>query len=133
MTSLANVYNPFRYIFDSSSQSYRGNMTIIQKAQGSGIMNNCFDETQAASSLSTAPMPFTIVFTSLPAGVSVANQTGLTDAGHPYITVDNVLFGTQQPIRIPVIFRNTGRRYISTFFQGLSTEEFFGNFSPSQA
>src|SRR3954469_1379200 len=57
---------------------------------------------------STINGPITIIFDRLPAGVTLNNATGLTAAGHPFITVSAQSFTKHKTLRVPIDVTFTG-------------------------
>jgi uncharacterized protein (TIGR03118 family) len=57
---------------------------------------------------STINGPVTIIFDRLPAGVTLNNATGLTAAGHPFITVSAQSFTKHKTLRVPIDVTFTG-------------------------
>jgi hypothetical protein len=73
------------------------------------------------------------VFAALPGGVTVANPTGVTASGRPFITVNVAGLPRDAPVlRVQFLIRNASLNVPSTFFLGFTVRTFAGPFDPTQ-
>jgi Nidogen-like len=133
ITGLVGAFHPIRYLLNQGSQVYSGNVSVTPTPSTLSSIAACLDETAATDAVSLAGRyQVTIVYESLPPGVTLLNATGVTAAGHPYIsTPDVVNFGPGLVLRFPVRFSNPNRVPISTFLQGPNLRVFAGPFNPA--
>jgi hypothetical protein len=89
----------FRYKFSNRAGTYNGQLALES----------------LLSQIITGP--FTIFFPKLPRGVTLANATGTTSDGTPFIIFGGRL-SPRKPLRVRVHFRNPERRPLSTFYMG---------------
>jgi hypothetical protein len=136
VSTQTRVFLPFRYICDPVTHLFRGNATIL---------NTNFDlhEAIVTAELLDEPIPgipgipdrtnFTLVFTNLPKGIILANATGVTASGFPFITETTPFrFPRNSIVRIPLKFLDPGHLPLSTFFGGqFKTMVFIGPFDPT--
>jgi hypothetical protein len=138
VTNLTSVYQPFRYIFDRATQTYRGNVTVVNRLLqivNTSVSEQALDEGVPFANGGIPTAPLTLVFNNLPPGVTLVNRTGVTASGAQYITTPNMVTLTRNsPRRIPVLFANPGRRWLSTFFRAsFQVGVFVGPFDPTTA
>jgi hypothetical protein len=62
--------------------------------------------------------PITFVFPKLPMGVTLANATGFTKAGLPFIKIPDLSLPAHTSVRIPIKLRDPFQVPLSTFFIG---------------
>jgi hypothetical protein len=135
VTTTSSVYAPLSYIYNPFTQTYSGNATVVNNSfqLGNEIATDFALDEPTPGVQGSQTTQVTIVFTSLPNGVVLANATGYTSAGQPYITVsENVAFGPKNTLRIPLVFRNPLRQPLGTFFQHSPIQVFIGAFDPTQ-
>jgi hypothetical protein len=144
VTSGTKLFFPFRYITDPGTDVQEGNLTLVNlfpllPSATNATANAALDITTGTSapppSLNgpTFPGPITVVFNQLPIGVQVANPTGFTASGKPYLTVPVDELPRNLPVlRIHVGLSNPSLIAPSTFNIGPSTEVFAGPFDPTQ-
>ncbi len=101
VTGYVNYYRPLRYTYDAATQTYDGNITIINTSQFANI-----------------GVPLTVVLPTLPSGVTVANATGASDTGAPEITVNVGSVPIGQPIRFEIMLKDPLGVPLSTIFTG---------------
>ena len=94
--------------------------------------------TTTTTSTGTFAGPITVVFTSLPSNVTVANPTGFTASGHPYITIDVADLTQDFPalrVRLDIINGLSPPDAPTTFLegalQGLRVQTIAGAFDPT--
>ncbi len=137
VTSGTRVLAPFRYITDPATDIQRGNITLINVAPVTQTAANaCLDITTTSSigggNNTSYPGPITIVFTQLPPGVDLVNQTGTTASGHAYITTQVDSLPRDAPVlRVAIKLRNPGLQAPSTYFVGFPVQVFAGPFDPT--
>jgi hypothetical protein len=95
---IPKILYPFRYFFDPVTQTYNGDLTLMNV--GGGFLAG----------------PATFVFTALPPGVTLVNATGRLN-GFPIIKVFFPPLGPGQGIRVPMVFSNPFNFDLGTFFQ----------------
>ncbi|HKI33207.1 MAG TPA: nidogen-like domain-containing protein [Gemmataceae bacterium] len=137
VTNQTNVFLPFRYIFDPATQTFRGNATVLDSVfnlQSAITTATLLDEPLPGVPGPPQTTTITLVFTNLPKGIVLANQTGVTASGFPYITTGSARFPLKGLERIPLVLKDPGRLPLSTFFGGqFQTEVFVGAFDPTTA
>jgi hypothetical protein len=136
VTSGTRTLDPFRYVTDTTTDIQRGNLTLVNIVPTSQttVTDACLDitTTTQANSNTTYPGPITVVFTQLPPNVTLVNPTGVTAAGHPYITEDVADLPREHPVlRVAIRLRNPSLQAPSTFFVGFPTQVFAGVFDPT--
>jgi hypothetical protein len=136
ITNLVNTFHPFRYIFNQATQTYRGNLTVLNSASGAANLPGaiaCLDETTSGTTALAGTFPITVVYQNLPPGVTLLNATGQTASGKPYITTPGpVPFAPGQVVRIPVLFADPLNLPISTFLEGPGVQVVAGQFDPTR-
>ena len=101
-----DVYRPLRYVYDATSDTYDGNVTVVNRTpvnlQG----------------------PTFVVFDDLPPGVTLDNPDGFTATGAPFKVVINNggTLVSQQPARVFIKLRNPRAQYLGSFFQGFDID-----------
>ncbi len=162
VTAQTRVFYPLRYITQLDTLIQRGNLTLINNGLPSGpttpigtsAVDACLDivgTTGGGGSTTTATAtifqgPITIVFPSLfsnvpppgsppgtpPPAVTVANATGFTASGRPFITVNVASLPPFAPVlRAQIQLQNPSLDAISTFFMGFRIQVFAGTFDPT--
>ncbi len=96
----ARVFYPLRYLSSPGSTILTGNLTIP---------NYTFQ---------TLIGPALLVFPALPPGVVLADATGTTPGGDPYIFVPQFTLSHTDPLRVPLVFFDPLGFPLSTFYQG---------------
>jgi hypothetical protein len=124
VTSSVRTFSPFRYVYDPVTQYYNGNLTVYNTGA------TAFDPLDEVVAGTIGPN-ITLVFTQLPAGVQLANQTGLTASGHPYITLPGVSLAQNQSLRVPIQLINPQGVALGTFSEGLPVAVIEGTFNPT--
>ncbi len=129
ITDATRQFRPFRYLFDAPTQTYRGNLTLLNVGGRLSAGDPC-EDLFATDLIATGSFggPITAVFNNLPPGVQVANATGVTTGGLAFITVSLDRFSRARPLRIPIVLTNPLHQALGTFFQGFSVRVFAGNF-----
>jgi hypothetical protein len=102
-----SIYYPFRYVYDATTQSYVGNLTLVD------------------NSFLPASGTFKLLFPSLPPGVTLANPTGFMK-GIPFIQVTGTLVPSGPPIRVQIKLRNPRHVFLSSFYVGFPIQVVFG-------
>jgi hypothetical protein len=97
------AYFPFRYIFDPATNTFFGNLTLVDN--------------------SILPVSGTIrlFFPSLPQGVTLANPAGFQN-GQPFLQVTGTLNPHSGSLRVQIRLRNPFHVPLSTFFIGFPVE-----------
>jgi hypothetical protein len=133
ITASTRLFNPFRYITDVNTGIERGNLTLV---------NFNSNALQGVSLISSPPGlgipisgPLTVVFTRLPANVTLVNANGTTASGHPFITVPVSNWPKDNPVlRVQIQLDNPLFSAPTTFFIGdFSVEVFGGAFNATTA
>ena len=101
------AYNPLRIAYDPATQTYDGNITLT----------NPTNVTQTGS--------FEVVFSNLPAGVTVVNASGHTASGLPFIDVD-VTLAPLQNVRLPVEFTDPLNQPFGNWWLGAKIQVLVG-------
>jgi hypothetical protein len=94
------IFYPFRYIYDPTTDTYRGNLTIANTAA------------------EPAFGPLHLLFNRLPDGVALLNASGQTSQGKPFLTVPGQNLAPGATVRVAVVLSNSQLAYLSTFFEG---------------
>jgi Kelch motif len=94
------TYYPLRYLYNPITHLYSGNLTLVNNG------------------LFAASGTITIFFPSLPKGVTLANATGKTAAGVPFIKLTGTVAPHGAPLRVQIDLANPLRQFLSTFFIG---------------
>jgi hypothetical protein len=134
VTEAVRTFFPFRYIFDPATDTYRGNVTLlnvggrVSTVGGEACLDLSLSGTLAAGAFVS---PITVVFPRLPDGVRLLNPTGTTAGGAPFISANVSSFPRNRPVRIQVFMSNPELRFLSTFTQGLTVRVFAGPFDPT--
>jgi hypothetical protein len=134
VTGATKVFYPFRYIFDRTTNLYRGNLTLLNVGGRLDTVggNACLDITLSGTIATGAfPSPVTAVFPQLPPGVRLLNESGRTASGAPYITINTNNFPRNRAVRMPLLLENPLLQHLSTFMQGFRVRVFAGQFDPS--
>jgi hypothetical protein len=92
------VYGPLRYAYQASTGLYYGSITA-------------FDYSSASVS-----GPLYLVFNYLPTGVTVANATGKTKSGKPYVLLTNGTLQGNSSLHVTVYFKNPFNTNLGSFF-----------------
>jgi len=135
ISDLVSVFHPLRYLYSPSTQTYRGNVTVLDSHPGNSTTatDACLDEVSTSNTALNGNFQLTLIYRTLPPGVTLVNATGVTASGHPYITTSGpVPFIPGRAYRFAVVFRDPFRVPISTFLEGPATEVFAGPFDPSK-
>jgi hypothetical protein len=102
------VYYPFRWLFDPRTQTYVGNLTLVDNSI----------------------LPFSgtikILLPANPPGVTLANPTGFLN-GVPFIQVSVTLVPHGPPARVTISLHNPRRAFLSTFFLGFPLQLILGS------
>jgi hypothetical protein len=102
LNGTVKAYYPLRYLYDPTTQTYRGNLTL--------------------QDVSTLTFTGTyLVIPILPAGVTLANGNTTTSSGTPAIQI-TVNLPSKAIKRIPIVLLNPLRKPLSTFFIGFTIE-----------
>jgi hypothetical protein len=104
---IPKILYPFRYFFDPLTQTYSGDLTLMNV--GGGFLTG----------------PATFVFTVLPPGVTLVNATGHLN-GMPIIKVFFPPLGPNQGVRVHVVFTNPFNFDLGSFFQGFPIQLILG-------
>lgn len=134
ITAATRSFRPYRYLHDSATQTYRGNLTLLNVGGRIGIGDEGLD-LFLTNDISTGPLagPVTVVIQNLPPGVQVVNRTGITRSGNPFITVNLRTLTRGRPLRIPLVLTNPLNHHLGTYFQGFDVRAFSGTFDPRLA
>lgn len=133
ISNAVRAFYPLRYVTDPTTLVQRGNLTIVPVG---GVLSSsgtdaCLDVINT-NAVTTFGGPITLVFPSLPAGVTLLNPTGFTASGHPFI--QEPIGGLQvggPPLRVQVQFANPALNAVSTFMIGFPVQTFAGTFDPT--
>ncbi len=93
------MYYPLRFVYDSTTGLYNGNLTFIN-ANSTPLSGN-----------------FTFILPGLPPSVTVVNG-GQSSTGQPTLLVTTTLPPNKVPVRIPIQLRDPLRVPLPTFFMG---------------
>jgi Nidogen-like len=128
VTDATRVFWPLRYTEDPTTHIETGNLTILNLATTTGLLA-CLDETGGNMSL---PGPINVVFTNLPDDIQLANATGFTASGHPYLTVNVSSLPPGQPCaRAQIQLLNPSSIPTTTFEMGYPVKVYSGQFDPT--
>jgi hypothetical protein len=99
---VVRVFNALRYTVGVTTTGlirFRGDLTVATNSPG-GVVG-----------------PFTLVFRKLPAGVTLVNAQGVTEEGHPFITVPVSVLKRGKPVKVKVKFANPNFVSLGTYYQ----------------
>jgi Nidogen-like len=138
------VFYPFRWITDDATTGMQhGNLTLINVGgqvtpTSPNNIDACLDiptqGTGTTTTSSTFAGPITVVFPSLPPNVTIANPTGFTASGHPFITVNVSGLPLDLPvlrIRLNIDNSLSPPNAPTTFMEGFPVQTFAGTFDPT--
>jgi hypothetical protein len=135
ITNSTSVYLPYRYVYNAATQAFTGNLTLVNRTfpLAEVIASNiALDEPVPVLGTIPAMTTVTVLFTQLPPGVVVANATGVTGNGLPYIqTTAPVPFGITNSLRLPLAFLDPLHLALPNFFASFGIHVFIGQFNPS--
>jgi hypothetical protein len=133
ITGLVSTVSPLQMIYNAPDHTYRGNLAVVaNRLGGQTSADAALDETSAVASALTGRFRITVVYENLPSGVTLANATGHTASGAPYVSTSGpVTFGPGLTVRIPVRFTNPGRVPLSLITRGPTIRVFAGPFNPA--
>jgi hypothetical protein len=133
ITGSTRVLFPFRYITDVNTGLERGNLTLVNfnsnALQGVSLIGSGGLDIPISG-------PITVVFNQLPANITVANASGTTASGHPFISVPVANWPRDNPVlRVQIQLDNPLFNAPTTFFigQGFSVLVFGGGFDATKA
>jgi hypothetical protein len=132
-TSNLRLFSPFRLLLNPTNGVELGNLTLCNIG---GVLqpsptDACLDITPSGT-VTTISGPITILFTGLPPGTSLANPTGFTASGIPFITVQTSDISPNGCIRIPIEINNPNLNAETTFFLGpITVQVIAGTFDPT--
>jgi hypothetical protein len=123
--------NPLRFV-RTASGNFLGRF-FLQRIGGvfpAFADDPVLDEVGVTPVISTGPI--TLVFTRLPPGVTLANPTGFTASGAPYVTLlGNSLSGKGDRFRTVLEFLNPEHRSLRSFFRSFKYTVLAGPFDPT--
>jgi hypothetical protein len=131
-TGNLRTFSPFRWMLNPNGVEV-GNFTLcnIGGVLQPSAADQCLDITSNAT-VGAINGPITIVFTGLPPGVTIANPTGFTASGLPFITVPTSAISPNGCIRITVEVNNPNLGVETSFFAGgIGIQVFGGTFDPT--
>jgi hypothetical protein len=132
-TGNLRLFSPFRLLLNPTNGVEFGNLTLCNIG---GVLqpsptDQCLDITPSGT-VGAISGPITILFTGLPPGTTLANPTGFTASGIPFITVQTSPISPGGCIRITVEFNNPNLIAETTFFGGPITVQIIaGTFDPT--
>jgi hypothetical protein len=133
VTGATHLFFPFRYVFDPTTNTYRGNLTLLNvggrlTATGADACEDLVPNGGVAAA--TFSSPVTVVFHGLPPGVQVLNPTGFTFSGNPFILENVSSFARNRPVRIRMVLSNPLSVPLGTFNESpdFQIEVFAGQF-----
>jgi hypothetical protein len=133
LTPFLQELNPVRFVRHPNSV-YSGRF-FVQRKGGSVaafLDDPVLDEVGAIPINSSGP-PLTLIFVKLPKGVTLANPTGITAGGFPFITLPaSSLSFKGDRLRVVLNFLNPLHRPLGSFYLGFRYVVFAGPFNPAQ-
>jgi hypothetical protein len=129
--------NPFRFVLHRH-RVFTGQL-LLQRIAGPvnaanlTLFNPCLDEIETGIVQITFGPPVTVVFPNLPRGVTLANATGFTASGHPFISLPRSSFSqVGSRVRVPIALSNPRHVPLGTFYRdGVPFQVIVGPFDPT--
>jgi hypothetical protein len=121
LTGLVRTFSPFRWTVNPTNGVEFGNLTICNLGGTLQTVNPtdaCLDITASSQTITNISGPVNILFTGLPAGTTLANPTGFTATGIPFITVNFPQLSLNGCFRVNVELNNPNLNAETTFFPG---------------
>jgi len=132
-TSNLRLFSPFRWLLNPTNGQEIGNLTFCNIG---GVLqpsptDACLDITPSQT-VGAINGPITILFTGLPPGTTLANPTGFTASGIPFITVQTSAISPNGCIRVTIELNNPNLNAETTFFLGpITVQVIAGTFDPT--
>ena len=132
-SSNIRVFSPFRWLLNPTNGVDFGNLMLLNI---SGILQaNAVDiclDIPSNQTVTTIPGPIHILFTGLPPGTTLANPTGFTASGIPFITVNAGDLPPNGVLHVSLQLNNPNLNAETTFFGGPITVQVIGpTFDPT--